>query len=149
MIEHINLFNNGLNVNPIPLEFSQSMSTTKELAGMQSKINQIVDYINNIDSQATIYTDAEIKIIMDILNGSNSLDAQFLKGNSITMDKLNVTTLSMLNDRIVSYVGSIMKFVSFGLDDTGYFVAYSPTSWNEIIFSTSEIGELLLDLKEE
>mgnify|MGYP000346560759 CR=1 FL=1 len=41
MIDNIKLFN-GLNVNPIPLEFSQSMTTTKELAYIESLINNLI-----------------------------------------------------------------------------------------------------------
>lgn len=37
---------NGLNLNPIPLEFSQSMSTTKWLLGMDSKLTTIIDKVN-------------------------------------------------------------------------------------------------------
>ena len=34
-------------------------------------------------------------------------------------------------------VGDMMKMVFFGLTDSGYFVAYIPDSWNDIIFHTT------------
>lgn len=34
-------------------------------------------------------------------------------------------------------VGDMAKAVWFGLTDTGYFVAYIPESWNEIVFKTT------------
>lgn len=35
-------------------------------------------------------------------------------------------------------VGEMIKMVFFGLTDTGYFVAYIPESWSDIIFNTTE-----------
>lgn len=34
-------------------------------------------------------------------------------------------------------VGAMVKNVWFGLTDSGYFVAYIPSSWNDIIFKTT------------
>lgn len=42
-----------------------------------------------------------------------------------------------MHENAVSIVGEMVKFVFFGLTDTGYFVAYIPESWRDIIFSTS------------
>lgn len=41
-------------------------------------------------------------------------------------------------------VGELVKMVFFGLTDSGYFVAYIPDSWDDIIFNTTgyDIGEL-------
>ena len=35
----------------------------------------------------------------------------------------------------------MVKQVYFGLTDTGYFVAYIPESWNDIIFGTSGLDD--------
>lgn len=35
-------------------------------------------------------------------------------------------------------IGEMVKMVFFGLTDSGYFVAYIPESWKDIIFKTSE-----------
>lgn len=37
----------------------------------------------------------------------------------------------------VSLVGELVKNVFFGITDAGYFVAYIPESWNDIIFNTT------------
>ena len=34
-------------------------------------------------------------------------------------------------------VGQLVKMVFFGLTDTGYFVAYIPESWSDIVFKTT------------
>ena len=35
-------------------------------------------------------------------------------------------------------IGEMVKMVFFGLTDSGYFVAYIPESWRDIVFNTSE-----------
>ena len=35
-------------------------------------------------------------------------------------------------------IGEMVKMVFFGLTDSGYFVAYIPESWKDIVFKTSE-----------
>lgn len=53
-------------------------------------------------------------------------------------------------------VGQLVKMVFFGITDDGYFVAYIPESWEDIIFGTTglddfpagvEYGHLTLSLK--
>lgn len=38
-------------------------------------------------------------------------------------------------------VGELVKMVFFGIDDNGYFVAYIPDSWDDIIFGTSGLDD--------
>lgn len=45
ILDKTSLFN-GLNLNPIPLEFSQGMTTTKWLLGMDKKLSVIIDEVN-------------------------------------------------------------------------------------------------------
>lgn len=40
-------------------------------------------------------------------------------------------------DNFYDIVGEMSKMVFFGLTDSGYFVAYIPESWKEIIFNTT------------
>ena len=56
-------------------------------------------------------------------------------------------------ENLINLVGEVVKNVFFGLTDSGYFVAYIPESWNDIIFNTSnydidipdtEYGRLIL-----
>lgn len=35
-------------------------------------------------------------------------------------------------------IGEMVKMVFFGLTDSGYFVAYIPESWRDIVFNTSQ-----------
>lgn len=40
-------------------------------------------------------------------------------------------------DNAEDIIGELIKMVFFGLTDSGYFVAYIPDSWNDIIFNTT------------
>lgn len=63
-IDRLDLFN-GLNLNPIPLEFSQGLTTTEWLLGIQAKVNSIVLVLNDFEDIAGKYTDEEIKKVME------------------------------------------------------------------------------------
>lgn len=49
-----------------------------------------------------------------------------------------------MSENAADLVGEIIKNVFFGLTDTGYFVAFIPESWEDIIFNTTgyDIGDL-------
>ena len=51
-----------------------------------------------------------------------------------------------MNDNLVDIVGDLVKGVYFGLNDYGYFVAYIPTSWDEITFNTTEY-DIVIDVQ--
>ena len=46
--------------------------------------------------------------------------------------------IEIVQKDIIGLVGDMVKFVFFGLNDNGHFVAYIPEPWNEIIFNTTE-----------
>ena len=41
----------------------------------------------------------------------------------------------------VDIIGSLIKMVFFGITDDGYFIAYIPESWNDIVFGTSGLDD--------
>ena len=51
-------------------------------------------------------------------------------------------------EHIVDLVGQLVKNVFFGLTDNGYFVAYIPESWDDIIFNTTEYDIFLADFNQ-
>lgn len=42
-----------------------------------------------------------------------------------------------------SIFGELAKMVIFNITDDGYFVAYIPESWNDIIFGTTGLDEII------
>ena len=45
-------------------------------------------------------------------------------------------------------IGELAKMVFFGITDNGYWVAYIPESWEDIIFNTTELDIFLADYPE-
>lgn len=43
----------------------------------------------------------------------------------------------------IDLVGELVKMVFFGITDDGYFVAYIPESWNDIIFGTTGLDTII------
>lgn len=84
IIDKTSLFN-GLNLNPIPLEFSQSMTTTKWLLGMENKLSTIIESVNNwydeivkdLEGNGVLYQELNDKFLSnfggDILTLQNSI----------------------------------------------------------------------------
>ena len=64
------------------------------------------------------------KMIEDIENGTfpPSIRAAFEK---------------WMRENALDIVGELVKMVFFGITDTGYFVAYIPEGWDDIIFNTT------------
>lgn len=52
------------------------------------------------------------------------------------------------SENMLDLVGQLVKMVFFGLTDSGYFVAYIPESWNDLIFNTSGYDVFLADVPE-
>lgn len=61
--------------------------------------------------------------------------------DQIISGKLPDAIIAALNEWMerngADLVGQLVKMVFFGLTDSGYFVAYIPDSWNDIIFNTT------------
>lgn len=49
------------------------------------------------------------------------------------------------NENLIDLMSESIKNVFFGLTDSGYFVAYIPESWDDIIFNTSDYDITLTD----
>lgn len=52
-------------------------------------------------------------------------------------DGFEITLINWIRLNASDIVGEIIKNVFFGLTDDGYFVAYIPDSWSDIIFNTT------------
>lgn len=150
IMEHINLVD-GLNLNPIPLEASQKLTTTEWLYAIEAKLNKVIDLRNDILLHAKEYTDEQVSIVKkeleDLLELINSGD--FIKDGSITPEKLDKFRYEeYIKERVIDHVSNIGKFVWFGINKKGYFYALMPKNWEEILFSTDTKGHLVLTLKE-
>ena len=67
---------------------------------------------------------------------------QIMAGNF--PDSIRQAFAEWMQANALDLVGELVKMVTFGLTDTGYFVAYIPESWNDIIFNTTGYDITLL-----
>ena len=69
---------------------------------------------------------------------------------SLIDGNLTPEMLSAINkwcrENLYDLVGDLVHMVFFGLTDDGYFVAYIPEGWDDIIFTTSGLDEIVPDL---
>lgn len=87
-----------------------------------------------------------IKNVKKLLNSCTSVEEQLEKLNEFMNDIENgdfpesvvEAFKRWMNDNLLRIVGDLAKQVFFGLTYDGYFVAYIPESWDDIIFNTTE-----------
>ena len=51
-----------------------------------------------------------------------------------------------MRENALDLVGELVKMVFFGLTDDGYFIAYIPEGWDDIIFNTTGLDILIPDM---
>lgn len=105
-------------------------------------------YINETD----LNLDYVLKKVRELIDAVNSLNAW--KGEeAIKIDQIykwyddlmagNLTPglVNAINEwcreNIINIIGELVHMVFFGINDEGYFVAYIPEGWDDIIFSTT------------
>ena len=52
-------------------------------------------------------------------------------------EEMKAALYAWMNENAADIITNLIKMVFFGLTDTGYFVAYIPDSWDDIIFNTT------------
>lgn len=52
-------------------------------------------------------------------------------------DSIKQAFAEWMNTNAIDLIGELTKLVIFNITDDGYFVAYIPESWNDIIFGTT------------
>lgn len=92
-----------------------------------SKMKELLVKMDELEAWKTEYEqayEAYKKMIEDIENGTfpESIRNAFSK---------------WMSENALSLVGELVKLVFFGITDDGYFVAYIPEGWDDIIFNTT------------
>ena len=144
-IDPLNLFT-GFNLNPIPLEASQSMTTTEYLMAIQAKINEVILIRNDVINDASTYTNQKYNELLNIINDLKTLlnNGNILPDGSIGLEKLRSDFLNQMNNTVINMVHDIASIVWFGINDAGYFYSVIPQNWENIIFDTNQEGNLIL-----
>lgn len=63
-------------------------------------------------------------------------------------DSIKNAFISWMRKNAPDLISEIIKAVFFGLNDNGYFVAYIPDSWSDIIFNTTGL-DITVELQPE
>lgn len=134
----------------IPTIFDDSLSYLQMLGKLKNVVNECVNAIEKL-SKDNITTNGNIEMLKDKVRFLEIKIEGIEKGynipdNSITLQKLASDVLNQIQEYVEESVYNCAKFVSFGLDEDGYFVAYIPHNWKDIEFDTSDNGELILKL---
>ena len=132
----------------LPLVYDDSLSYYEILC-------KVVDYINNMIENQKSMNDA----ITENSNDITSLQGDVTELQKIVDDIKNGKYVELYIEALKEYidqhlegiVGRVVKFVSFGISDDGYFTALIPNTWDFITFDTvldysSELyGHLILN----
>lgn len=106
--------------------YPQQSTEQTNLDWILKHFNEFIESINSIDGWIEQHEKEynDLKKIIDDFNDGKFTDDFIESLKSWIVNNVN---------NLISYA---IKNVWFGLTDSGYFVAYIPDSWNDIIFNT-------------
>lgn len=108
-----------INVNDLNLDF-----ILKQVKALMVAVNGLDDWKTEHESEY----DALKKSVDDLESGNWS--PEFV-----------ATLVHWYQENIIDIIGEMVKQVFFGITDDGYFIAYIPESWNDIIFGTTGLDD--------
>lgn len=92
------------------------------------KIKDCIAKVENISNYAETHEpeyQALKKMVDDLYNGN--YPSEFIN-----------TLYEWCNRNVLDIIGELSTHVFFGITDSGYFTAYIPDSWQDIVFNTSD-----------
>lgn len=131
----------------LPAVFDDSLSYYELVAKVVAKLNEVIDSNNELAGYVAVNTRDIAQLKRDV----ELLESEFEKIKGGKYASLYIEAMrKWIAENLVEIVGQIVKFVWFGLDDDGHFVAYIPTSWRFLTFDmvadpdSPDYGRLLL-----
>lgn len=110
----------------LPAVYDDSLSYYEAICKLADKVNEIVEIFNSEENDLTELEDA----IQD-------LQDEFKKFKEHGFDDYYQQQVEdWINDNMEYIYTHTIKQVYFGLNEQGYFVAYIPESWRDIVFDT-------------
>jgi hypothetical protein len=95
-------FLNGLNINPIPLEFSQTLTTTKWLLTMQAKLSEIMVNVNGWYDTLVQDLEKDGVLYAELINHIDSAFTEQLTGIHTSIADINLLITDMQADIILA-----------------------------------------------
>lgn len=158
-LQNVNGFFNGMNLNPIPLEFGQSVSTAKNLAVMLKMIDDIINFTNgwydeiltDLEGRGALYSKLNEQFLTTFANDINTINTSLTNiTTSITNLEYLKPTISIntssqlinpigttLNSIVISstYTGSNISKIEFYVNNSLYQTFNSPSNAPYIILN--------------
>lgn len=129
----------------LPTVYDDSLSYYEVLNNVVNKLNEVISLTNNTVDNFTDIKNLFVKL-------SDYVNAEIDKIKAGGYSKYYLTMLqSYINANLQDFVARIVKFINFGLDDNGYFIAVIPSTWDFIEFDTNldteskDYGKLILN----
>lgn len=109
-------------------EFPHTRTYDSDLGWLIKTVKELTELVTDLEDWKTQFKDAYDQL-MEIYD-------QIISGNF--PPTIQEAFKKWMQENAISLVGEMVKMVFFEITDTGYFVAYIPDSWNDIIFNTTD-----------
>ena len=127
-------------------EFPHTRTYDSDLGWLIKVTKQLIDAVENLDDWKNQHEEdyLQLKALYDAIISGNFPES------------ITEAFTTWMQKNALDLVGELVKMVIFGITDDGYFVAYIPESWSDIIFATTgydlilpgyDYGHLVLSLK--
>lgn len=132
-------FIQGYNNHPIPLEFSQGLSTSELIHELLGYIQQLSEVQEDVKDNLFKIMETKFNELKTLLENDTSFFARY---------KNEIYNFCLLT--IQELIGESLKYITFTLED-GHLVAYIPDSWDNLIFDTNvdynsdDFGKLMIN----
>lgn len=113
----------------LPAVYDDSLSYYELLCKVIDKLNEVIKQSNE---QAQV-----IRLLVDELSRLKELFEQFMESGFDDYYKEQIER--WIDEHMADIISRSIRMVFFGLTMDGYFVAYIPDSWNEIVFDTGAV----------
>lgn len=132
----------------LPVVYGQSLSYLEELEHLKDYVNNMITSVNNTITSHNALAGNYQGVLNSLSTLSDTItkmqNSFYIKDGSINISKMDSSFIENIKNIVTEDFGNAAKFVSFGLTDDGYFIAYKPESWTDLNFSTDTDGHLLL-----
>lgn len=110
----------------LPAVFDDSLSYYEVVCKLVKSLNDDKDLLNQMVETLNLHSE-QIATIQEWINNFP---------NDTTLANLEIYINQWVNQNLEYIFGTVVKQVFFGITVDGYFAAYIPQSWNDIIFDT-------------
>lgn len=117
----------------LPCVFDESLSFYEVLSKMVVYINEMIENEEDFDKKLSNYG-VDIKQLKKDVNFLKNEVEKVRDGGYVSLYLESIK--KWIDKNVQNLVADIVKYVFFGLDECGHFIAYIPDSWDFLTFNT-------------